>query len=280
MSNPLPDGAPVGILAGNGTYPGMLASRLIEGGHHVVVAGLAGQFCGDLPQRCGQHTVFPIGAFGATSRFFLRHDVRHIFLAGGVNRAGAWRFSRPDRHALGLLPSVFAARDDRLLRAVSQVMHKLGLEVCDPMPYIGELLAGEGLLAGPEPSAATIENIEVARMVALEVGRRDVGQAALVFRNELVATEDRRGTNALLAGAPGPGAVIAKMVKPGQDTRFDRPAVGPSTATHAAAVGLAAIAVQAGGVLLLERENLFCICQESKISLVGIAAGWAPEGRG
>ncbi len=279
MSIPLPDGAPVGVLAGNGTYPGMLASRLAAFGHRVVVAGLAGQFRGDLPDECGPHAVFPIGAFGATSRFFLRHDVRHIFLAGGVNRSDAWRFSRPDRHALGLLTSVLAARDDRLLRAVSQVMRKLGLEVCDPAPYIGELLAGEGLLAGPEPRSAALENIEIARAAALDVGRMDMGQAAIVFRNAVVATEDRRGTDALLTGAPGPGAVLAKMVKPGQDTRFDRPAVGPSTARHAADVGLAAIAVQAGGVLLLERDRLFCICHESKISLIGIAAEGASEGK-
>ncbi|MCP4600585.1 MAG: LpxI family protein [Proteobacteria bacterium] len=262
--------SPVGILAGNGTYPTILASSLLERGYRVVVAGIDGQFFGDLPKNCGPFSTFPLGALGATLKFFLCHGAKKIFLAGGVTRKGAWRFLRLDRYTFPLLPYVLVNRDDRLLRRVAEVIGKLGAEVCDPRPFIRDLLAGPGLLAGPEPDSTELKDIDVARRAAKVLGLRDAGQAAIAFRGKVAGCEDRNGTSALIASAPGPGAVLAKVVKPGQDLRFDLPAIGPSTAILACSVGLRAIAVETGGVLLLERDRLFDICEQKGISLLGI----------
>jgi UDP-2,3-diacylglucosamine hydrolase len=53
------------------------------------------------------------------------------------------------------------------------------------------------------------------------------------------------------AAAPPPAGVLYKGPKPGQDRRLDLPAVGPATAHAAAAAGLAGIAVEAGGTMIL-----------------------------
>ncbi|MCP4679292.1 MAG: LpxI family protein [Deltaproteobacteria bacterium] len=259
-----------GILAGNGTYPVALAQSLLSHGYRVVVAGIEGHFFSTLPDGCGPFQLFPLGALGRSVRFFLSHGAKEIFLAGGVNRKNAWRLARPDIHALSLLPRTLSGKDDHLLRAVAEKISSLGAEVCDPGPYVAHLLAGEGLLAGPKPNAAVLKNIEVAWGAALRIGRRDLGQAAIAYRGQVSGIEDSTGTNHLVAQAPGPGAVLAKVVKPRQDLRFDRPAVGPSTALLADATGIDAIAVQAGGVLLIERQRLFNICDRTGISLVGV----------
>ncbi|HHY02544.1 MAG TPA: LpxI family protein, partial [Paracoccus sp.] len=54
--------------------------------------------------------------------------------------------------------------------------------------------------------------------------------------------------------ASGARGVLFKAPKPGQDRRIDLPAIGPDTVAQAARAGLAGIAWQAGGVLLLDRE--------------------------
>jgi DUF1009 family protein len=111
--------------------------------------------------------------------------------------------------------------------------------------------------------------MDLALEAARALGRGGSGQATLAYRGRLVGAEGRAGTDALIAGAPGPGAVLAKAVKPGQDRRFDLPAVGPSTALLGSAVGLRGIAVEAGGVLLLERRRLIDICDRHRITLEG-----------
>jgi DUF1009 family protein len=95
----------------------------------------------------------------------------------------------------------------------------------------------------------------------------------IAHRGRIVGREGRAGTDALLARAPGPGAVLAKAVKPGQDRRFDMPAIGPSTIIIAERVGLRAIAVEQGGVLLLRKPRVLELCQERGVSLVGWGNG-------
>ncbi len=261
--------SPVGILAGTGVYPFLLAQRLIASGFEVVVAGIRGHFSGNLPPECGPFRTFPLGALEATARFFRQHHTTRIFMAGGVTRQGALRSLKPDRHALLLLPKALFGGDDRLLRGVADVMDRCGVRVCDPSSLIADLFAPAGLLAGPDPDEATVLNIKTAFAAARNLGRRDKGQAALVFQNKVIGIEDRKGTNALITRASKPGAILAKVVKPGQDPRFDMPAIGPSTAHLAHTKGLAAIAIEAHGVLLLELDRLLDICNRQKISLVG-----------
>lgn len=261
---------PVGILAGNGTYPNLLAGCLLERGLEVAVAGIAGQFNGVVPEGCAPVSTFPLGALESTAGFFLSSGARLIFMAGGVTRKGAWKKARPDFTALKLIPKALLAGDDRLLTSVARALEVLGVEVGDPRPYIEDHISRKGVMAGPGPDADSVANIGIAARAARELGARDVGQSALALGGAVVGLEDRRGTDALIAMAPGPGAVLAKVSKPGQDPRFDLPAVGPSTALAACDAGLSAIAVEAGGVLMLERDRLFDICGDKGISLIGI----------
>jgi DUF1009 family protein len=270
MTTPLAGNEPVGILAGRGRYPYLLAQRIVAMENPVVVAGIEGQFSGNLPPGCGPRASFPLGALGRTAQFFRSCGVRRIYFAGGIDRKGGLLSARPDRHALTLLLRAFVNGDDKLLRMAAKTMRRLGIAVEDPAPILQDLLTPKGLVAGPTPSVHTKTNIAIAWKAAKRLGLRDLGQAATAYDGKVVGLEDRRGTDALLAAAPGPGAVLAKTVKPFQDRRFDLPAIGPSTILIAKAVGLRAIAAEAGGVLLLERDRLISLCQRHNISLVGI----------
>jgi hypothetical protein len=264
------DCKPAGILAGRGRYPYLLAERIMKAGKPVVVVGIEGQFSGKLPPGCGPRTTFPLGAFGRTARFFLANGVSRIYFAGGVARKGSLFSARPDRHAFALLLSTVITGDDKLLRMTAKTMHRLGVSVEDPSPLLDDLLTPKGLVAGPKLDDETKNNIAVAWKAAKGLGLRDAGQAATAYKGKVAGLEDRRGTDALLTNAPGPGAVLVKTVKPNQDRRFDLPAMGPSTIRIAKAVGLRAIAAEARGVLLLEREHLIALCNKQEISLVGI----------
>jgi DUF1009 family protein len=109
--------------------------------------------------------------------------------------------------------------------------------------------------------------------VAATLGRADVGQTVVVKDGHVLALEAVEGTDACIrrgAALGGRGVVVVKRLKPGQDERFDLPAVGPGTLDVMADVGARVLAVEAGKTLLLEVEKLFAAAERAGITLWGL----------
>lgn len=266
-----PPGRRVGIVAGRGIYPLVLCERLAAAGLRPVVACIEGQCEPSRFPPAAEARAFPLGAFRAAARHFTGRGAFEAYFAGGIERRGALGIARPDAGALALLPLALLGGDDRLLRGAARRFERLGVRVGDPRPLLRDLLAPAGPVAGPAPGAAAEREIGIALAAARRAALLGRGQAAIAFRGAAVLIEDRGGTDALLARAPGPGAVLAKVAGPEQDPRFDLPSIGPSTIRIARAVGLAAIAVEAGSALLLSRARVAELCERHGIPLVGVA---------
>jgi len=129
-------------------------------------------------------------------------------------------------------------------------------------------------MAGPEPSATQLKDLRLAFGVMRALGGFDVGQAAAVRDGVVGAIEAIEGTDAALRRAAalcGRGLVVAKMAKPGQDLRFDRPAIGPATIELLSEIGAAMIGVEAGQALILERASTLAEAASAGITVWGDA---------
>lgn len=209
----------------------------------------------------------------------------------GVKRvvfAGAIRRPRLDPEAFDprtaqLVPRILTAMqsgDDAALREVLDVFEEHGLEICGIEEIIPDLLPSEGLLTG-NPSDADRRDAARAADILAGLGPFDVGQGAVVAQGLCLAIETLPGTRAMLDFAAahaglrpslnGARGVFYKAPKPGQDRRVDLPTLGPDSVTQAAAAGLAGIAWQAGGVILLDREEAIRRADEAGLFL------WARE---
>jgi DUF1009 family protein len=259
-----------GILAGGGLLPVLVAEALGRDGIPFVTAGLLGQTDRSVFPNAAAFESVPIGAFKKAAHFFLSNDAKRIFFLGGVKRKGVLLYTRPDTAGIRLMLSALFRGDDRLLREASSTFSKLGIEVADPSFLLYPLFAESGLIAGPIPSDETLRDLTAGRNAALVLGRKDKGQAVVAKGGCVLRCEDRRGTDALIASVSSPGAVLVKMVKPGQDRRFDLPAVGPKTILRAALSDITAVGVESGGVLLIEKEKIWKACDACGISLVGL----------
>jgi len=69
---------------------------------------------------------------------------------------------------------------------------------------------------------------------------------------------------------PGPGGVLVKRVKPGQDRRADLPTIGVATMHAAAAAGLRGVAFEAGGTILADREATTAAADAAGLFLLGL----------
>ena len=262
---------PLGILAGRGIYPKLLFDAITRTGVPVVVVGMAGQTDVVFFHNADIFKLLPIGAIAGAARFFRTHNVDSIFFAGGIQRHGVWRHLRPDRRGAGLIADALLSGDDTLLRHTADAFGEYGVTVSDPASYIRDMLAPRGHLAGPPPTDSILADLDAATTAAFALGTADRGQAAIAKEGRVVAVEGRAGTDHLIRSASARGGVIAKVVKPGQDRRFDLPAIGPDTVCRCHAHGMVAIGVEAGGVLLLEKEKLMAASDAAGVCLVGIA---------
>jgi hypothetical protein len=190
---------------------------------------------------------------------------------------------RPDLWALRFLLRHCGLKrgDDALLRALIEALGEEGFTVVGVDSLLPDLVAQAGVLGAVQPDAAALADVRLGVEAALSIGARDVGQAAVARRGRVIGREGREGTDAMLAACAGerpgtPSGVLVKMAKPGQERRVDLPAIGPGTIAAAARAGLAGIAVEAGGALLVERDGLIAAADAAGLFVIGVEA---TEGR-
>lgn len=190
---------------------------------------------------------------------------------------------KPDLRGLQALPGAVAAArqgDDALLRYLLRQFEVEGFRVLGAHEVMSDLLLQPGLAGRHAPDAVAQADIALAMQVAAALGAHDVGQAVVVADGLVLAVEAQEGTDALLRrvaglpeairGAPGrPRGVLLKRPKPGQERRMDLPVVGAATVERAAAAGLAGVAGEAGGVLVLDKCAVIEAADRLGLFLVG-----------
>ena len=135
-------------------------------------------------------------------------------------------------------------------RAVLRLLEEDGFEVRRRAGGAGRPAAEPGLLTGAGAGCAGARRHPPRHRGGRALGAVDVGQGCVVQQGLVLGVEAIEGTDALLARCAGlrregPGGVLVKLVKPGQDRRADLPTIGPDTVRGAAAAGLAGIAIEA-----------------------------------
>lgn len=273
----MPEAPPaLGILAGGGVLPGRVAAAARAAGRSVFVVGLEG-YAEPAVIAPYPHETARLGAAGRILALLRAHACHDLVLIGPVKRPSLLDL-RPDAEGARLLARVGRAAfggDDGLLAAIHRVLAEEGFRVLGAHEILTEAVGAAGLLGALAPDAQAQADIARGRAVLLALGAADVGQACVVQQGIVLAVEAVEGTDAMLARAgalarPGPGGVLVKLVKPGQDRRTDLPTIGPGTIRAARAARLRGIAFEAGGTILAERDAAIAAADQAGLFLLGI----------
>lgn len=272
----------LGIVAGGGELPLAIAESVRESGREVFVLALLG--AADEWVKSYPHEWASLGEVNKVVKALHAHNCRDVLLAGKVARP---KFSeiKLDVKAVLLAPRVLAAAhkgDDALLRAVVDVFEREGFHAVGAAQAAPGLLAPLGRMGRIAQSAESEEDIAAAFKIVRAMGALDIGQAAVVCDGLALAVEAAEGTDAMIARVAnlpehlrGTAAkrrgVLAKAPKPIQDRKTDLPVIGVQTVQSAAAVGLAGIAVEAGGALILRKRATIEEADKLGLFLVGVA---------
>ena len=257
----MPPKPKLGIIAGKGDLPGLILDAARAEARPAFVLALEGQTSEDLV-RDVEHAWIPLGAVGRGLEALAAAAVRDVVFAGGVRRPSLLKLGLDARGARLMAKFGKAALgDDRLLSVLIAEIESEGLRVVGADDILHDLLVVEGVLGRHRPDDLAASDIARGLEVACALGAVDVGQAVVVQQGIVLGVEAIEGTDALIARAAnlrreGPGGVLVKIKKPGQERRADLPTIGLSTVTAAVDAGLRGIAIEAGATLLIGRERL------------------------
>jgi len=277
----------VGLVAGWGRYPLVIARALEQQGRRVVGIGVKGHADPELRRHCDVFIELGMGRLGAALRFFRRHGVTTATMAGKIHkvelfRRGFFWTHRPDWKAICTFFPHFASltkdrKDDTLLRALVDSYAREGIEFAPATDFLPELLVETGLLTCRRPTRAEAKDIEFGWQLAKEMGRLDVGQTVAVKGRAVLAVEAVEGTDLCIRRAgqlcETGGFTVVKVAKPQQDMRFDVPTIGWGTIESLAAAGGRVLAVEAGRTIFIDEPDVIALANRRRITIVAVESG-------
>lgn len=273
----MPMGGRLGIIAGGGDLPRQVADTCRHDGRDYFIVALEGQGAESWLTPDRPHAFFRLGAAGAMLERMRAEGVTDIVMAGGVRRPSLADL-RPDWYAARFFArlGLKAMGDDGLLRAVAALLEAEGFKVLSVQSLIAGLLMPAGLLTRQAPNEQAQADISHGWSVAHALGAVDVGQAVVVQGGLVLGVEAAEGTASLIARCGdlkrgGPGPVLVKRAKPGQDRRLDLPAIGQDTVSACVTAGFSGIAAEAGGTLFLARDEAIAAADAARLWIMGVA---------
>lgn len=261
----------LGIIAGNGVYPRLLADAARNAGVKTITAAA---FTGETDPVLAHHVQsiewMHVGQLNRLLKFFSQNKIHHAIMAGQLAPKNLFDL-RPDWKALLLLGKLKERNAESIFAAIADELSAIDVDLLPATTFLEDCLASEGLIAGSKLSKSEKEDVDLGWKIAKEISRLDIGQTVIVKDGTVVAVEALEGTNDAIkrGGALArENAVMVKVAKPNQDMRFDVPVIGVETLRVAAEAKLRVIAVEAGKTLFLERDAITNLAGRSKISIV------------
>jgi DUF1009 family protein len=274
----------VGLLAGWGRFPIVLAETLTRRGYHVTGLGIKDHADPALADCCDDFAWVGLSKLGRAIRYFRRHNVRDATMAGKIHKVRlyqpwAWLKYWPDWRTLRTFWPHFVARrkdrkDDTLLTAIVETFAQAGITFMPATNYAPEMLVKAGQLTRRRPSPGQLKDIELGWRLAKELGRLDVGQSVAVKDRTPLAVEAIEGTDECIQRAgqlcPAGGFSVVKVAKPQQDMRFDVPTIGLGTLETLARSGGTLLAIEANRTILVDERDVIDFADRHGIAIIAL----------
>lgn len=265
----------LGLIAGNGKFPLIVAAEARRLGYSVIAVAHHGETDPAIEHTAETVTWVYVGQLGKIIRAFQRSEVTEAVMAGGIRKVKLFGNFRPDVRGARFLAKFKSREDDDLLRGIADELAADGIQIVASTLCLSDIMPPEGILTKRAPRPEEWDDIVLGFRTAKEVGRLGIGQTVVVKRQIVLAVEAAEGTDAAIERGgrlAKSGCVVVKVSKPQQDLRFDVPAVGIETVNRLHEVRGTVLAIEAGKTILLEKEGLLSQADACGISVVGVRA--------
>ena len=275
------NGTPLGLIAGSGELPILVARGARAAGRSVICVGIHGAFDPRLPALCDRFDSAGLVQIGRWVRLLRRGGAREAIMVGGVRKTrmhDRWKLFRqvPDLRAAWLWYRRLRhdRRNHAVLAAVADELAKCGVPLMDSTTFITDHLASAGVMGRVQPDAASVADLDFGWPLLLQAVELDIGQSMAVRDRDVIAVEAIEGTDAMIDRAGtlcrARGWTLLKTAKAAHDRRADVPTIGAATIERVAAAGCRCVAVGAGQVILVDRPAVIAAADSHGVALWGI----------
>ena len=248
---------PVALIAGRGLYPTITAAAIRASGVPLRLIAMDDEtepaLVASFP--AGERVSLNVGQIGKMLDALKNFGAGYALMAGQVKPKKLFHGLTPDLKAAAILFKLKRRNAETIFGAIAEEIEKIGVTLLDARAFIDDQMATAGNMSGvklPTDSEYLDHGIHIAR----EMARLDVGQGCVVRKGTVLAVEAFEGTDAMLRRAgtfKTDETLFVKTVKARQDFRFDVPVFGRRTLETMKEAGIAAAALEAGKVIILEK---------------------------
>lgn len=263
----------VGVIAGKGFLPSIWVKAAREKGNRVYAFQLSEVADYSLEGIADQVKYFSIGELNNLIQSLHTLDIDKVVMIGKVEKSLLFSDIKLDNRMKGLLAELEVLNDDSILLAIVEELASEGIEVLKQSTFIEDLFPEPGVLTSLKPDEQLLSDMTFGFKMAREIGRLDIGQTVVVKDRSVLAVEAIEGTDqAIKRGGEigGPGTVIAKVSKPGQDWRFDIPTVGLTTLQNMIAIKARGLVIEAGKTFLIDKTKLLEKAEENGLVVMAL----------
>lgn len=267
---------PVAVIAGQRSYPVLTVSSLRREGVPVRLIAFDGETEPSLFESfpASQRARIKVGQLGHMLSALKELGAASAIMAGQISPGKLFRGLHPDFKAVSILARLKERNAESIFGAIASEIELIGVRLLDARCFLDDQMA----VAGPMTHRRLKEStaLEHGITIAMEVARLDIGQGVVVSSGTVLAVEAFEGTDEMLRRAGRFGArspLFVKTVKPRQDYRFDVPVFGLRTLEVLKEAKIQAVALHAGGVLILDKAQVL----QAADSMGVILHGFLPE---
>lgn len=264
---------PVVLIAGRGHYPQLTAAAIRRAGVPLRLVALEEETAPELFDAfpAAERTRLNIGQLGRLLAALRDFGAGYALMAGQIKPKRLFHGLTPDLKAAQILLTLKRRNAETIFGAIAAEIEKLGVRLLDARAFLDDHLATAGPMTGRKLPTEP-EYLEHGVHIAREAARLDIGQGCVVRKGTVLAVEAFEGTDEMLRRAgtfKTDETLFVKTVKPAQDYRFDVPVFGPRTLETMREAGIAAAALEAGKVIILDKPAVLAQAKAWGIPLIG-----------
>ncbi|MCL2389409.1 MAG: UDP-2,3-diacylglucosamine diphosphatase LpxI [Elusimicrobia bacterium] len=264
----------IGIIAGKGRFPFLVAEQIKKSGDRIVGVALKDEASLDFESVCDVCERINVGKLQKIIDFFKSNNVDIAVMVGLVKHTKIYTAALSmDMRAVKLMASLINKKADTILAAVAEEFAREGIKFMPSHLYLKHLLAPKGLICGKKLNSQENADVEFGYKIAKAVAGLDIGQTVVVKDKSVAAVESVEGTNDCIRrgySLAGENAVVVKVAKPNQDFRFDVPVIGTDTVNILAENKIRVLAIEADNTLILDKDEVVKNAKELNVTIIGI----------
>ena len=268
----------IALIAGNRRLPFQFADWAKRNGRDLYIVGVKGEVDGALKNEvgAGRYKELCVNEISQTIKFCKKNGIEEVVMIGGIAKAKL-KFNL-DIVKLALRLLFIKNKHKGVFSILLSMFEKAGIKIRSIQEFMPELLIGEGALGKIKPKSEDIDAFHKNWGTILDYIRTGDGQAVIIYKGEILAYENFKGTDDIARrgaakraemGAQS-GGIMAKIMEPGQDGRLDLPVVGTGTVETLAKYGFDGIVVEAGRVITDDTADTIKLADEKGVFVYGV----------